>query len=210
MNLTQIVMMLAIFIPSLVLHEFAHAITATVFGDPTPRWEGRLTLNPLAHFDIFGALMIIITMVTGFGIGWARPVGVDPRNFKKPARDMVLVAIAGPLSNILLAVVFGLILRFVSMSQYDISPGLAIFLQLGTWLNLSLAFFNLLPIPPLDGSRVLRYFLKGKAYNFYRQFESYGMVILFGLVLALPGVFTILIKIPAGFLYSLITGMPSF
>ena len=207
MDFTQIVMMLAVFIPSLVLHEFAHAITATALGDPTPRWEGRLTLNPLAHFDIFGAIMIIMTMVTGFGIGWARPVGVDPRNFKKPARDMVLVAIAGPLSNILLAMVFGLILRFMLMSNYNLSPGLAIFLPLGTLINLSLAFFNLLPIPPLDGSRVLRYFLKGKAYNLYRQFESYGMVILFGLVLVLPGLFTMLIEIPADYLFSLITGL---
>ncbi|HBE05756.1 MAG TPA: site-2 protease family protein [Firmicutes bacterium] len=207
MDLTQMVLMLAIFIPSLVLHEFAHAITATALGDPTPRWEGRLTLNPLAHFDIFGAIMIIITMITGFGIGWARPVGVDPRNFKKPARDMVLVAVAGPLSNILLAVFFGLILRFMIVANYMISPGLAVFLQLGTLINLSLAFFNLLPIPPLDGSRILRYFLKGKAYNIYRQLESYGMVILFGLVLVLPGLFTVLIGVPRDFLFSLITGL---
>ncbi|HAH96692.1 MAG TPA: site-2 protease family protein [Firmicutes bacterium] len=166
-----------------------------------------MTLNPLAHFDIFGAIMIIITMITGFGIGWARPVGVDPRNFKKPARDMVLVAVAGPLSNILLAVFFGLILRFMIVANYMISPGLAVFLQLGTLINLSLAFFNLLPIPPLDGSRILRYFLKGKAYNIYRQLESYGMVILFGLVLVLPGLFTVLIGVPRDFLFSLITGL---
>lgn len=207
MDLTQIVMMLAIFIPSVVLHEFAHAITATILGDPTPRWEGRLTLNPLAHFDIFGAIMMIITMITGFGIGWARPVGVDPRNFKKPARDMLLVAIAGPLSNILLAVFFGLFFRFMLMSNYEISNGLAIFLMYGTIINLSLAFFNILPIPPLDGSRVLRYFLKGKAYDFYRQFESYGMVILFALVVVFPDFYTVLIKTPTNYLFALITGL---
>ncbi|MGI5853378.1 MAG: site-2 protease family protein [Bacillota bacterium] len=207
MDLTQIVMMLAIFIPSVVLHEFAHAITATILGDPTPRWEGRLTLNPLAHFDIFGAIMMIITMITGFGIGWARPVGVDPRNFKKPARDMLLVAIAGPLSNILLAVFFGLFFRFMLMSNYEISNGLAIFLMYGTIINLSLAFFNILPIPPLDGSRVLRYFLKGKAYDFYRQFESYGMVILFALVVVFPDFYTVLIETPTNYLFALITGL---
>jgi len=200
-------MMLAIFIPSVVLHEFAHAITATILGDPTPRWEGRLTLNPLAHFDIFGAIMMIITMITGFGIGWARPVGVDPRNFKKPARDMLLVAIAGPLSNILLAVFFGLFFRFMLMSNYEISNGLAIFLMYGTIINLSLAFFNILPIPPLDGSRVLRYFLKGKAYDFYRQFESYGMVILFALVVVFPDFYTVLIETPTNYLFALITGL---
>lgn len=207
MDLTQIVMMLAIFIPSVVLHEFAHAITATILGDPTPRWEGRLTLNPLAHFDIFGAIMMIITMITGFGIGWARPVGVDPRNFKKPARDMLLVAIAGPLSNILLAVFFGLFFSFMLMSNYEISNGLAIFLMYGTIINLSLAFFNILPIPPLDGSRVLRYFLKGKAYDFYRQFESYGMVILFALVVVFPDFYTVLIETPTNYLFALITGL---
>lgn len=207
MDFTQIVLMLAVFIPSLVLHEFAHAITATALGDPTPRWEGRLTLNPIAHFDIFGFLMIVMTMFTGFGIGWARPVGVDPRHFKKPDRDMVLVAIAGPLSNILLAVVFGLTLRFMIMANYLISPGLAVFLQLGTLINLSLAFFNLLPVPPLDGSRVLRYFLKGKAFNIYHQLESYGMIILFGLVLVLPGLLSVLIGIPRDYFFSLITGL---
>lgn len=204
MSVIEYVLLATVLVPSLVIHEFMHALTATRLGDPTPGYEGRLTLSPFAHFDPIGAVMLILMMVTGVGIGWARPVGVNPRYLKNPTRDMMLIALAGPASNLALALSFGLALRFLAF--VDISWGLQLFLQMGTIVNLGLLVFNLIPVPPLDGSRILLHFLRGRAWNLYRSFEGFGMYIVL-LLVYLPITRYFLIVLPRSVMFSLITGM---
>jgi Zn-dependent protease len=151
---------------ALVLHEYAHGLAADRLGDPTPRLAGRLTLNPLSHLDVLGTLMLLVAHV-----GWARPVPIDPRNFDHPRVGMVWVSLAGPLANMAGALGFGLFLRIVPMGPPAISPALwsfwLSFLFWGMVINLVLAAFNLLPLPPLDGSRVLQGLLPVRAASAY-------------------------------------------
>ena len=183
-----LILTVPIILLSLVVHEFAHGMVSYKLGDPTPQLMGRLTLNPLAHLDPFGTLMIVMTMLRGFGFGWAKPVPIDPRYYQNPAKGIVLVGLAGPVANLTLACLFGLPLRFLSMGFWPSALGpklgflLIQFFYTGMILNLGLAFFNLLPIPPLDGSRLVRYFLRGQAFRFYTQLERYGFIILFALL----------------------------
>lgn len=167
---------------ALTFHEFAHAWTALKFGDPTARLQGRLTLNPMMHLDPVGTVMLIITVLAGFGIGWAKPVPVDTRYLKHPRRDMLWIALAGPVSNIILAFVFGWL--FSIIPPYDGMIGT--FRQMvivGIRINLTLAFFNLIPIPPLDGSRVLMGVLPAQQAYQYSQLEMYGPMLLIGLIM---------------------------
>ncbi|NLW56957.1 MAG: site-2 protease family protein [Firmicutes bacterium] len=174
---------------SLVVHEFAHGYTSVKLGDPTPRWQGRLTLNPLAHLDPLGTLMLILTIIRGVGFGWAKPVQINPTYYKNPLKGSMLVACAGPASNLLLALLFGLLFRLLNLfwGQVAFNPEffklLFNFLYIGFSLNLGLAFFNLIPIPPLDGSRIVSYFLRGRAAEFYYQLEQYGFLLLFSFLL---------------------------
>lgn len=180
---------------SLVVHEFAHGYISVKLGDPTPQWQGRLTLNPLAHLDPLGTLMLILTLIRGFGFGWAKPVQINPSYYKNPLKGSVLVAIAGPASNLVLALLFGLFLRLINhlLGQVTLNPqffGLLFnFLYIGFSLNLSLAFFNLIPIPPLDGSRIVSYFLRGRAFQIYHQLERYGFLLLFAFLLLFGNLF---------------------
>ena len=142
---------------SLTFHEAAHAWTSNRIGDPTARMLGRLTLNPMAHLDIFGTLMLV---VSGFRFGWAKPVPVDPRNFHDPKRGMFLTSIAGPASNMLLGLACGIIVRLmIAAWGPEVTQGfhgvLFRIFGIGVVMNLSLAFFNLIPLPPLDGSKIL-------------------------------------------------------
>jgi len=138
------------------IHEWAHGFVALWHGDQTAKQAGRLSLNPLAHLDLFGTLMLV------FGpFGWAKPVPVNYYNLNNPKRDMILVSLAGPASNIICAGIIGLILRFWNPSLIDFSTGQYIFaiLKIAFLINIGLSFFNLIPIPPLDGSNILMGFL---------------------------------------------------
>jgi Zn-dependent protease len=164
---------------SLTLHELAHALMADFLGDPTPRNMGRITLNPLRHLDPLGALMLFFT-----GFGWAKPVMVEARNFRIPGRAMAVVAIVGPLSNFLQAV-FGILLMkglAALITSYSLSPLVIALAQttieLYIIINLGLAFFNLLPVPPLDGSRILSYLLPAKYSLKFRAFADIAPFIL--------------------------------
>ncbi len=168
-----------VFLLALTIHEFAHGWLANRLGDSTARLQGRLTLNPLAHLDPIGTLAIVL-----IGFGWARPVPVDPRQLRRPRRDMMLVAAAGPASNLILATACAFCYRMIPWGAAGLGwawlflPVRAT-LRTGVWVNVILAVFNLLPIPPLDGSRVVSGFLPLRHAISYSRLEPYGFVIIF-------------------------------
>jgi len=180
---------MAVLIIAITIHEFAHAITADKLGDPTPRSQGRISLLPPDHLDPIGTIMMVVSQFAGIGIGWGKPVMTHPRNFKNPRKDSGIVAIAGPISNILQAIVFALILRLLGEGRiWDQDTGyrttIGIFLTAGLMTNLILAVFNMLPIGPLDGHYVIQSILPMEQAESYRHFnEQYGMIIFLGLVL---------------------------
>lgn len=158
-------------------HEFCHAFVADRLGDPTPRSLGRLTLNPLAHADPIGTIALpLLSALTGIPtIGWAKPVPIDPYNFQKPKRDEMLVAIAGPGGNLLLAVFCSLFFKLLGIQN--------MLLYLLILINVSLAIFNLLPIPPLDGSKIFLNLLPNdQAIQWQETFDRYGFILLIILV----------------------------
>ncbi|MBC8477916.1 site-2 protease family protein [bacterium] len=177
-NLEIIAAQIIVLLFAIVFHEVAHGWVASRLGDQTARQLGRLTLNPLPHIDpMFSIVMPIITTVTlGFPFGGAKPVPINPYNLGRPRRDMALVAAAGPLSNLLLALVAGLIFRVVA--GFAVSHFLLILLQMAVIINLMLAGFNLLPIPPLDGSRVVAYFLPPELEAKWRALDRFGIIII--------------------------------
>ncbi len=168
------------------LHELAHAVTADRLGDPTPRRMGRISLNPLVHLDVMGTIMLIFS-----GFGWAKPVMVNPYNMRgDPRRAMAIVAIAGPLTNILLAAIFAIPFRLglveIEFTASGVIPSLDFILLQFVWINLILAFFNIIPIPPLDGSRILFAILPPEMAYQLRPLEQYGFLILFALIFLVP------------------------
>ena len=160
------------------VHEFAHAFVADKLGDPTPRYTGRLTINPFKHIDYMGAAFIIL-----FGFGWAKPVQVNTRYFNNPKRDMAITALAGPVSNILMSFIL-LIIRntFLLIPGVSYYSMLSLFLTFIAEINVYLAVFNLIPVPPLDGSRLLSAFLPYKYYYALMRYERY---IFYGILLLL-------------------------
>jgi Zn-dependent protease len=175
---------------SLSVHEAAHAWTADRFGDPTARQLGRISLNPVVHIDPIGTVLLpVIAMMTGAPlIGWAKPVPVSLRYLKRYPRDYVLVALAGPASNLALAVVASVIVRLgperqVGMTGLDVSGPLMTIAAAAFRLNLLLAVFNLLPVPPLDGGNVLGGLLRGRLSQRYEAIRPYGVLILYALML---------------------------
>lgn len=180
---------------ALSFHEFCHGFAAWCVGDKTAERYGRLTLNPLAHFDIVGTLMLLFV-----GFGWAKPVPINTRYFKHPKRDLIIVSLAGIAGNILTAVVSVLFLRFCGEWWYGLTgrAGLTIVFQMIS-INMGLAAFNLIPIPPLDGSRVLEAFLPYKYLEYYYWLERYGMIILF--VLLMTGIINFIFEPIIDFLW---------
>jgi Zn-dependent protease len=171
---------------AIVCHEVSHGYIAWRFGDPTARMLGRLTLNPIKHIDIVGTLMIFFV-----GIGWAKPVPVTFQNLRNPKRDMIWVAAAGPITNILLATVSAILLRGVVAFDSPVvsaSPAamvlepVVLMLAFSVYINLLLAIFNMIPVPPLDGGRVMVGLLPYRQANAWARIEPYGMVIIILLV----------------------------
>ncbi|MBQ9267455.1 MAG: site-2 protease family protein [Clostridia bacterium] len=184
-DLMGTLLMLPGLILALTLHEYAHAKASDRLGDPTPEAEGRLTLNPLAHMDPFGTICLLFA-----GFGWGKPVSINPTYYRNPVRDSAIVAAAGPLMNLVLAFVFFILYAVVAvlnpeayiemlMGSTSSVAAIAITMLLeGAYLNLGLCVFNLLPFPPLDGSKIFAYFLKGKARTFLYNLEKYSWIII--------------------------------
>ena len=165
---------------SIIIHEVSHALVASWLGDDTAQRHGRLSLNPLKHIDIFGTIVLplLLYFSAGFIFGYAKPVPINPYNFRDYKRDSGLTALAGPISNICIAILFTLV--------YHLGSGVLLVPQMAlmvVYLNLLLAFFNLIPVPPLDGSKVLGIFLSDRAYYQWTLQEKKGMIILVGVIL---------------------------
>jgi len=195
-NIFEIVWSIPAVLIAITIHEYWHGRIAYKLGDPTAAEAGRLTLNPLAHLDPIGTLMLIL-----FRFGWAKPVPVNFNNLNHPKRDMIYVSLAGPVANILTAIIFALTLRLSYYFFFRITvvqntvflkliitliKGWLVFLQTGVIINLALAIFNLIPVPPLDGSKILLGLLPNSPAYRYAKLESYGPIIL--LILVLSGI----------------------
>lgn len=173
--------MIAVILFTITAHEYAHGRAAELLGDPTPKMSGRLTLNPLAHIDPLGFLMLLIVR-----FGWAKPIPVDPNYFRDPEKDMALVALAGPLMNFTLALFIALLFRVISLPVSELGYFVAGVFQYAVWINIALGIFNLIPVPPLDGSRLLRALLPYDGQVFVDRMEPYGFYILIFMLL-FPG-----------------------
>lgn len=178
-SMLDMVLRLAAVLLCLTVHETCHGLAAYALGDPTARRAHRLSLNPLRHIDWFGLLMMFAA-----GFGWAKPVPVNPNYFKKPKQGMALTALAGPVSNFLLALLTLLAARiFCDVAAYsETNQRILDFLLMVAVLSIGLGLFNLVPIPPLDGSKVLFAVLPDRAYDWLMSNERYGMLLLFALV----------------------------
>ncbi len=212
LDLDTIIARAVVLLVAFTIHELAHAITADYLGDPTPRRMGRITLNPLAHLDPFGTIMLLIS-----GFGWAKPVMVNPLNLRGNYRSsMAIVALAGPVSNLLMAVVFAIPLRFLAAWPLALRMSVAgdkvafLFFQF-VWINLILMFFNLIPIPPLDGFKILQGALPSEMSYQLRPLEQYGFLILMLVVFILPNfgldVLSWLVVRPSSELLTMLTGL---
>lgn len=186
-NLFTFILIAPILLFALTIHEFSHGLVAYFLGDPTPKRAGRLTLNPLRHLDLLGTLTLFFTQA----IGWAKPVPINPNYFKNPWRDIAITSAAGPLSNLLSAVFFAFLYNLlsyfhISFGSIKISEPLTLLFYVGVKINLGLAIFNFLPIPPLDGSKVLVKFLPESIREDFLRLELLGFFII--LILALTGI----------------------
>jgi len=175
----DIVFYIAILIMSVVIHELAHGWAAYYYGDNTAKFAGRLSINPIKHLDLFGSIIVPITLViinAGFLVGWAKPVPVNERNFTKRKEGLFVVSLAGILANLLIALVFTVILR-IGISMEINNAGFLMITSTIVFMNLILAFFNLMPIPPLDGSKILLSLIPGNTSRIEYLFDKYGLLV---------------------------------
>jgi Zn-dependent protease len=193
---------IAILIMSVVIHEVSHGFVADLLGDPTARLQGRLTLNPLKHLDLFGSFLVPLVMYisTGFMFGWAKPVPYNPYNLKHSRLAEAYVAGAGPLSNLIIASLFGLALRF---GVNTLSSPVVEALSLIVLINIVLAVFNLVPIPPLDGSKILFTLLPARFQNIRFFLERYGLILVLLFILVLWQLLNPIVF----FIFSALTGL---
>lgn len=192
-NLSTILVLLPILIISVVAHEYSHGRVAEYLGDPTARMMGRLSLNPIVHIDPFGSILLPLLLIAAgspFIFGMAKPVPINPVHFKDPRKGMMYVGLAGPAANLTLAAIAGFIVRSGLFSGFT---WLIMFLEFLAIINIVLAVFNLIPIPPLDGSKVIAALIPPKAYFSYLSLERYGIMILFLLLLVFSRVFWLII-----------------
>lgn len=188
----DVIFQIFILIFSVMIHEISHGFTALCFGDKTAQYEGRLTLNPIKHLDWFGSILLpflLYIMNAGFMIGWAKPVPYNPYNLRSRWIAEPMIALAGPASNLLVAIVFGFAIRSIGFIEIpaEMALSLAYIFSFVVLINISLAVFNLLPVPPLDGSKILASVLPVKAkYNFISFSERYGLVIIILVVMFVP------------------------
>ena len=190
MNTVTMIGVTGVVLLSITSHEAAHGFMADRLGDPTARERGRLTLNPIPHIDLFFTILLPLALIVSgshFIFGGAKPVPVDVSRLRHPRRDWALVGAAGPGLNVLLAVGLAAVFRVVTLLGVAGSEsGIKEVLAIGIFLNALLAVFNLIPIPPLDGSRVVQYFLSGEVLAIYRRLESFGLLIIVAVVLFIP------------------------
>jgi Zn-dependent protease len=202
--MTDTIFYILILLFSIVIHEVSHGFMAEYFGDDTARNEGRLTLNPIKHIDMFGSIILPAVLVLShapFFFGWAKPVPYNPNNLRNLKWGTFFVAFAGVLSNIFIAIVFGIIIRIAS--NYALPVGFYFITSTVVLINLALAIFNMVPIPPLDGSKILFSLLPSRFYNFMIAWEQYSLIILLIFIVYFADyLYPILV-----FLFHLITGL---
>ncbi len=208
MNFFNIIVRAIVLLTAIPVHEAAHAYVADRMGDPTGKYMGRLTLNPAAHFDLIGSLAMILT-----GIGWAKPVPINPRNFRDPKKGMAISAAAGPVSNLIVAgisLAAAKILMYLSFATGANTVISTLFTILRTmcYINISLAIFNLIPIPPFDGSRIFNYFLPDKFYFKVMEYEQYIMIGL--LLLLFTGILDLPLSVISGVVYGVLDKLTYF
>lgn len=175
-NLFEYIYVVPAALLAIILHEISHGLISTFLGDPTPKRQGRLSLNPLKHLDPVGTLCLVV-----FHVGWAKPVVVNPRYYKHKKGGMALVALAGPLMNFLLAIISIIVLSLITVFAKSYNNFLDVMFNFFTYLaiiNLGLGIFNLIPIPPLDGSRIIGAALSDDAYEIYMKIERFGFIII--------------------------------
>jgi len=218
--LRQTMIILPPILLALTFHEWAHAWSANKLGDPTAKMMGRLSLNPMVHLDPFGTLALIVTQM----IGWAKPVPVDTRYLRNPKRDLFWIASAGPLANLTMALGLGLIIRIGGANHFvgafssfnmglpmeSLPEILSAMLFLCFYINIILAWFNMIPIPPLDGSKVVMRFLSPEATAAYLQFSRYGFLILLVLIFAFRGLLQSILMPPVAMTVYLFSGIRLF
>jgi Zn-dependent protease len=205
----QIVLVAPGFLLAITVHEFTHGYIAYKLGDPTAKMAGRLTFNPISHLDPIGTIVLVVTQM----IGWAKPVPVDPRYFKNPRIDMLWVSLGGPAANLVTATILAVVLHFMFLvvggqplgqaSAFILKPLSQILFQ-GVVINVVLAIFNVIPVPPLDGSKILAGLLPAKQAYEYEKLEPYGFIIL--IVLIFTNALSYIIMPPISFIVALLLG----
>ena len=201
-DITQWIIKIPVLLFAITIHEYAHGKAALRLGDPTAKSMGRLSFNPLTHIDPLGAICLFL-----FNFGWAKPVPVDPRYFRNPRRDIIIMSISGPLANLSAALLTGLLIRH-AFFPWDLYRMVLVYLL---FMNLGLGLFNLLPLPPLDGSHVLENVLSPKTAQRYREFKRWGPFILLGVIMldnfAHTGIISTVLLGPMRYLASLFSGL---